>query len=82
MKISVRAQMIDPTWGEKVSDIHEMYISLTTKKESTEPLSMHEYWLEDGDRRLGIERRRFSYSHHVPEKRTGVERRKKNGKRG
>jgi len=31
---------------------------------------------EDSERRLGIERRRFSYSNHVPEKRTGSDRRK------
>jgi hypothetical protein len=29
----------------------------------------------DGDRRLGIDRRRFSYDVHIPERRTGEERR-------
>jgi hypothetical protein len=29
----------------------------------------------DGDRRLGIDRRRFSYNAHIPERRSGAERR-------
>ncbi len=29
----------------------------------------------DGDRRLGIDRRRFSYNAHIPERRSGGERR-------
>ena len=29
----------------------------------------------DGDRRLGIDRRRFSYNAHIPERRSGEERR-------
>ena len=29
----------------------------------------------DADRRLGIDRRRFSYDAHIPERRTGEERR-------
>ncbi len=28
-----------------------------------------------GDRRLHLERRRFDYSNHIPERRTGMERR-------
>jgi hypothetical protein len=31
---------------------------------------------EKAERRLGIERRRFSYSVHIPERRTGSKRRK------
>jgi hypothetical protein len=30
---------------------------------------------KDGDRRLGIDRRRFSYNAHIPERRSGSERR-------
>ncbi|MGD8226937.1 MAG: hypothetical protein PVH82_05245 [Desulfobacteraceae bacterium] len=29
----------------------------------------------DGERRLGIDRRRFSYNVHIPERRSGAERR-------
>ena len=29
----------------------------------------------EGDRRLGIDRRRFSYNAHIPERRSGAERR-------
>jgi hypothetical protein len=35
-----------------------------------------------GGRRLGIDRRRFSYTFHIPERRTGTERRRIKDRRG
>jgi len=33
------------------------------------------YGIDNGGRRLGIDRRQFSYSHHSPERRAGIDRR-------
>jgi hypothetical protein len=56
-----------------------MYNALRFKKNTSENLSYLDhldYDPEDDDRRTGIERRRFSYSDHIPDKRSGIERRK------
>lgn len=41
------------------------------------------FFLSDrGGRRLGIDRRRFSYAHHIPERRSGTDRRSIKDRRG
>lgn len=38
--------------------------------------------LDNDDRRLGTDRRRFSYAVHIPERRSGIDRRKGLNRRG
>ena len=59
-----------------MSDFNEMYNALRFQKNISENLAYLEYDPQDDDRRSGIERRRFSYSDHIPDKRSGIERRK------
>jgi hypothetical protein len=45
-------------------------------KEARSPhIKEHAYNIDNGGRRLGIERRQFKYSHYIPERRLGLERR-------
>ena len=58
-----------------MSDFHEMATNLQSRKiralQSKDPASN----IDNGGRRLGIERRQFNYSHYYPERRIGDERR-------
>ena len=58
-----------------MTDFSEMYNALRLKKSTSGNLAYSDYDSEDDDRRSGIERRRFSYSEHIPDKRSGIERR-------
>jgi hypothetical protein len=40
---------------------------------------MASYFKDSEERRSGIERRHFSYSHHIPERRRGGDRKKRRG---
>ena len=58
-----------------MSDFHEMASNLRMRKERALHLKDPAYNIDNGGRRLGIERRQFSYSHYYPERRIGDERR-------
>ena len=56
-----------------MSDFHEM---VTNMKEARNlPIENPAYIIDNGGRRLGIERRQFDYSHYFPERRVGIDRR-------
>ena len=57
-----------------MSDFHEMATSLKTKKDRP-PNKNRVYMIDNGGRRLGIERREYAYSHYYPERRVGADRR-------
>ena len=59
-----------------MSDFHEMTSNLRMRKERALHIKNPAYNIDNGGRRLGIERRQFSYSHHYPERRVGIERRR------
>lgn len=57
----------------------------TEKKKGVEKanIEVSPFFLSDkGGRRLGIDRRRFSYTHHIPERRSGGDRRSIKDRRG
>lgn len=58
-----------------MSDFHEMATHL--KFRDTRALNYEDplYMIDNGGRRLGIERRQFDYSIHLPERREGLDRR-------
>lgn len=58
-----------------MSDFHEMVSSMRERKERAWHIKNPDYNVDNGGRRLGFERRQFSYSHHYPERRVGNERR-------
>jgi hypothetical protein len=58
-----------------MSDFHEMSTSLMMKKARILHIENHVYLIDNGGRRLGIERRQFDYSHYFPERRVGRDRR-------
>lgn len=58
-----------------MSDFHEMVSSLQRRKEHALHIKDPVDNIDKGGRRLGIERRQFTYSHHYPERRLGVDRR-------
>ena len=58
-----------------MSDFHEMVSSLRMRKERALQIKDPAYNIDNGGRRLGIERRQFNYSHYYPERRAGDERR-------
>ena len=58
-----------------MSDFHEMVSSLQRRRERALHIKNLVGHIDKGGRRLGIERRQFSYSYHYPERRFGVERR-------
>jgi hypothetical protein len=62
------------TRGCNLSDFHELAISLNTKKDRS-PNKNRAYMIDNGGRRLGIERREYAYSHYYPERRVGADRR-------
>ena len=65
----------------KLSDFHEMAINLRTRKERALQTKNPAFNIDNGGRRLGIERRQFNYSHYYPERRIGEERRSIPGRR-
>lgn len=58
-----------------MSDFHEMASNLRMRKERALHFNNPAFNIDNGGRRLGIERRQFNYSHHYPERRVGGERR-------
>ena len=58
-----------------MSDYHEMATNLKMKEARTRHIEGPAYILDNGGRRLGIERRQFDYSHYFPERRVGPDRR-------
>ncbi len=58
-----------------MSDFHEMVSNLRMRKERALHIKNLVYNIDKGGRRLGIERRQFTYSQHYPERRIGIERR-------
>ncbi len=58
-----------------MSDFHEMASNLRSRKERALQTKSPAYDIDNGGRRLGIERRQFNYSHYYPERRIGEERR-------
>ncbi len=57
-------------------DFNEMLKGLPTKKMWLEKAATNAQKARNEDRRTGLERRRFSYTDHVPDKRSGLDRRK------
>ncbi len=58
-----------------MSDFHEMASNLRMRKERALQTKNPAYHIDNGGRRLGLERRKFNYSHYYPERRIGDERR-------
>ncbi len=58
-----------------MSDFHEMASNLRMREERALHSKSPVYNIDNGGRRLGIERRQFSYSLYYPERRVGIERR-------
>ena len=58
-----------------MSDIHEMSNNLRMRKERALHGKDPAHGIDNGGRRLGIERRQFCYSQYFPERREGDERR-------
>jgi hypothetical protein len=58
-----------------LSDFHEMATNLKMQKARTLHIENPAYIIDHGGRRLGIERRQFDYSHYLPERRIGLDRR-------
>jgi hypothetical protein len=58
-----------------LSDFHEMASNLRMRKTRSLPLENPAYGIDRGGRRLGIDRRQFTYSHYTPERRGGSDRR-------
>ena len=58
-----------------MSDFHEMSTNLMMKKARILHIENPFYLIDNGGRRLGIERRQFDYSHYFPERRVGPDRR-------
>jgi hypothetical protein len=58
-----------------LSDFHEMVNNMRMRKARALSVKNPVYDVDNGGRRLGIERRQFNYSHYFPERREGDERR-------
>jgi hypothetical protein len=58
-----------------LSDFHEMATNLGMKEDRSLNIKNPAYLIDNGGRRLGIERREFAYSHYYPERRIGIDRR-------
>ena len=58
-----------------MSDFHEMACNLGMRKERALHINSPAFQIDNGGRRLGIDRRQFTYSHFYPERRFGIERR-------
>jgi hypothetical protein len=58
-----------------LSDFHEMATNLKFKQTRSVSFESPSYRIDNGGRRLGIERRQFDYSIFFPERRDGSDRR-------
>jgi len=58
-----------------VSDSHRIAANLGMKEYRSLNIRNPAYLIDNGGRRLGIERREFDYSHYYPERRAGTDRR-------
>ena len=58
-----------------MSDFHEMATNLKLKKTNDVRIADLAHMVDYGGRRLGIERRIFDYSHYLPGRRVGNDRR-------
>lgn len=58
-----------------MSDFHEIATNLKMKGARDLQIENPAYIIDNGGRRLGIERRQFDYSHYFPERRVGIDRR-------
>ena len=58
-----------------MSDFHEMVTNLKLKETRSLHIEKPAHIIDNGGRRLGIERRQFEYSHYYPERRIGFDRR-------
>lgn len=58
-----------------MSDFHEMATNLKMKDARNLDIENPAYLIDQGGRRLGIERRQFDYSHYFPERRLDQDRR-------
>ena len=63
-----------PHRRHKLSDFHEMANNLQMREERTLHIKNPAYNIDKGGRRLGIERREFTYSQYYPERRVGMDR--------
>jgi hypothetical protein len=68
-----------PFKGGKLSDFHEMAKNLSAEQSGSNEAKMDRKKvfrsIHNGGRRLGFERRQFAYSHYIPERRIGSDRR-------
>ncbi len=58
-----------------MSDFHEMATNLKIKEARSLKFEDPAFAIDNGGRRLGIERRQFDYSFYFPERRDGCDRR-------
>ena len=58
-----------------MSDFHEMATNLKFREARSLTFDDPAYLIDNGGRRLGIERRQFVYSFYLPERREGPDRR-------
>lgn len=72
---NIQTRKSKPHRRHKLSDFHEMANNLRMRKERALHSKNPAYNIDNGGRRLGIERREFTYSQYYPERRVGMERR-------
>ena len=58
-----------------MTNFHEMATNLNMKEARFLPIDNPAYMIDNGGRRLGIERRQFDYSDFFPERRVSADRR-------
>ncbi|MDJ0818306.1 MAG: hypothetical protein QNJ58_18995 [Desulfobacterales bacterium] len=58
-----------------MSDFHEMATHLKSRESRSLNFDDPCYMIDNGGRRLGLERRQFDYSIYFPERREGLDRR-------
>ena len=58
-----------------MSDFHEMASHLKFREARSLHFENLAHTIDNGGRRLGVERRQFVYSHYFPERRLGFDRR-------
>jgi hypothetical protein len=59
--------------GCNLSDFYEMATHLRMQEERSLLMENHAYMVDTDGRRSGIEKRQFSYSDHLTEKRVGID---------
>jgi len=72
---NIQTRKSKPNRRHQLSDFHEMANNLRMRKERALHSKNPAYNFDKGGRRLGIERREFTYSQYYPERRVGMERR-------